>query len=827
MTIQVKSKKKPNIGLMIGIGVGVIALAVVIYFVFFHSSSKPPPPPQDCGKTPDGTEVAGDCGNINCCSKDKPECCAGVPDSKTGSGSSCYSPKESHCLSGQGLLCPLKNLCSYTDPTTGSVSYECCGYGTNKTAPLCDKTSGKCIDCTPANPACGGKTGSDTPPYCCGKGTHTCYNLNDTTTDPTQNPCVCCGVEVKDGKSTGYGGGCCSKDRCRTLDINGTTLKTPLCCPKPTDVVTPDGQCCDPLDVDPVTKKCNPNWAANYCATLGNKNNVTLGTDCDSSGMGCADRSICYSDKEFTGISKQSPLYGTCSGMSGSPHAKVCVKEGDGYFKSSLKLCDANNKCSPNSGEVCTTLPYYALPSASNARCEQGKCSQGSKNEGKSCKADSDCGISMPGKFRNMAATPPPPMKCKSSTDCPGYGQPPPFVTSDKSSGPCIQITKVDLSGNYTGKYIDAVEDTTGVWKCSGQHVLNSGKCLTGCPKKNATTFCDADQICYESTTSNGTVGYCAAKTSSRPSPSYFPLGPIDTLPSSQDLTFEDCQAWCEPQGNAGRAGRCVLTVKDNNPTWACRLSACEERDDETDKVDPSAPLHLVEGQVLGSSSNKLSSRVVQTYAGSKPGAGTCYKDGNFYGATDISYVESDNGATCMTTFLCEGPDSRGILMGPDAASKSGSGPIATSCYGGNGGGKTGVDRVMCTPFSRSAANLSKCNTCGENKKCVISGDSCASDSDCPPDPYADTANPPAACKLQPGTNSDGLMRGDVLSFATNPHSLCIEDRDTNGNQYTTNGPATPSTGAFCHAARKTQCGGTDTKNLCQQDDHFNDFVGI
>ena len=827
MTSQVKSKKKPNIGLIIGIGVGVIALAVAIYFIFFHSSDKPPTPPQDCGKTTDGTEVAGDCGNINCCSKDKPECCAGVPDSKTGSGSSCYSPKESHCLSGQGLLCPLKNLCSYTDPTTGSVSYECCGYGTNKTAPLCDKTSGKCIDCTPANPACGGQSSGSivTPPFCCGKGTDAkanCY-VDGEKTD-SSNPCVCCGVE--DGNPAGYGGGCCSKDRCKQTDYRGKKLPTSICCPKVGQVVTLDGHCCDPLDIDPITGNCGIKWG-NYCASLSDDGVVTTSICDEASGQGCSDPSVCYvRGDEFTEISCNSPLSGTCSGMSGTAKASVCVKSGSDYFSSSFTSCVSGGKCD-DGGEVCVTLPYYSLPSASSAKCvipkdqKSGTCGPGSKNPGMTCSKDADCG------------GPSTPLKCKINTDCPGYGIPAPYVSPDGKSGPCIQITSADfdkpMKPVYKGKFVKATMNQGKVYTCTGPQVLRSGACKVGCPQENPTTYCDSNQVCDESTTTEGKFGYCVTKNSPITGATWSPEGVnFDTMPLDTSLTLKECQAWCEPGGNADRAGRCVHTNNGKgNSVWACRLSVCEEID-ENDKSVDDAPLHLVEGGILSNNGKSLRAQAIQTYKGT-PGAGTCYKDGNFYGATDISYKEGDGGATCTTTFLCGGPKSKegaGILMGPQAASNPGTGPVATKCYGGSGQ-SSGADLIMCTPFSRSTANLSSCNTCGENKKCVITGGSCKIDTDCPTDPYAKPSTQQDACMYQPYTEKDGLMQNGALKSATAQNSLCTESRDTNGDQYAKNGPATPSTGAFCYTANDPQCGGIDPIRLCQTKATIDDFVGI
>ena len=735
----------------------------------------------------------------------------------------------------QELLCPLKNVCSYTDPKTKLVSYECCGYGKNKNAPSCDKTSGKCIDCTQANPACRGQSSGSivTPPFCCGKGTDPNAKCHVDGEKTDSNPCVCCGVDVgKDGKPTGYGGKCCSKDRCKQTDYQGNKLPTSICCPKIGQVVDLNNICCDPLDIDPLTGNCGIKWG-NYCASLTDDGILTTSNCDEASGQGCSDPSVCYvNGTEFTGISEDSPLSGTCSGMSGSAKASVCVKPGSEYFSSSFTSCASGEKC--EDGEVCATLPYYSLPSASSAKCvipkdqKSGTCGPGSKNPGMNCSKDANCG------------GPSTPLKCKINTDCPGYGIPAPYVSPGGKSGPCVQITSVDFHDPknpvYKGKFVKATMNQGKVYTCTGPQVLRSGACKVGCPQENPTTYCDSKQVCDESTTTEGKFGYCVTKNSPVTAPRWSPEGVnFDTMPLDTSLTLAECQAWCEPGGNADRAGRCVHTNNGKgNSVWACRLSVCEEIDAHDKSVDD-APLHLVEGIPLSKTGKSLRAQAIQTYKGT-PGAGTCYKDGNFYGATDISYKEGDGGATCTTTFLCGGPKSKegaGILMGPQAASSPGTGPVATKCYGGAGSG-SGAHRTMCTPFSRSAANLSSCNTCDvATSTCVITGGSCTIDKDCPTDPYAKPSTQQNACMFQPEpTSKDGLMQTGILTSATAPHSLCIEEREPvppqgSGNQYAIKGPATPSTGAFCYTTTDPQCGGSDASALCQQNDALNDFVGI
>ncbi len=780
------TKKKPNIWVVLGIGLGVIGLGVVIYFIFFHTSKKPPPPPVKC----DDPNVATDCGKAKCCGTGLDSCCNGQ----------CYSSKDHACVSGQ--LCELTKVC------TKDGKSMCC-----KEDEECDSTSGKCIACTTKNPPCEGHKNSGTPPTCCGAKGNPCHIEGEDSSKA--NPCVCCPTEGADPDLPGYGGTCCSQNRCRSTNYAGKKLlQYSVCCPATDDVVDVSGKCCNILDIDPETGACTgKDWQLQHCGTLNKDGTVSIAGTCASGGEACAVPSVCYS--EFPKIASGSPLAGMCSGAGQT--AQVCVNQKD-YGNSTFAACP-DAKCS-DSSETCTPINYTTLPAPSGGKCVDKKCGPGSQNAGKKCTDDKDCGVTAQESLR-----------CDKSHPCTGSAPPP-------VSEACIKITDAKFQNDkivYNGQYV-AADPKTG--ECPSGSVKN-GTCLIGCPELAPTTWCQEDQeVCNESTTNKGTVGYCSTKGDLSPSPSYT-LGtqPLDTLPvdndgNSLDVTLEQCKNWCEPGGAANRGGRCVLTENNRKNVWACRVSACAEAGKNDILIDNS-PMHFVEGNTLSDGATQLLAQLKQTYS-TPPGAGKCYKDGAYYGATDISYVENNEfeatppygqGATCTTTFGCQGPKRSGILMSSNATSTADTGGC---CSQKEASGKM----IGSTQFGRSGADLTMCNTCVLDK-CSISGESCKKDTDCSVDIYATHKKSRPSCAWTIGSNTaDGLFQH--LGLTDYNKSLCTKIVTTSKpppyHQWAGESDQAPlrdldNAGAFCLSAR--QCGGAQPNAkgipLCQA----GEFVGI
>ncbi len=771
------TKKKPNIWVVLGIGLGVIGLGVVIYFIFFHTSKKPPPPPTKC----DDPNVATDCGTAKCCGTGLDSCCNGQ----------CYSSKDHACVSGK--ICALKKVC------TKDGKSMCC-----KEDEECDSTSGKCIACTTDNPPCEGQKSSGTPPQCCGAKDNPCHIEGE---DSKANPCVCCPTEDADPDLPGYGGTCCSQNRCRSTNYAGKKLANSVCCPATDDVVDVSGKkCCNILDIDLDGSCSGKDWQLQHCGTLNKDGTVSIAGTCDTDGEACAVPSVCYS--EFPKIASGSPLAGMCTGQGQT--AQVCVNQKD-YGNSTFAACP-DSKCS-DSSETCTPINYTTLPAPSGGKCVGKKCGPGSQNAGKECNGDKDCG----GVAQES-------LRCDKLHPCTGSAPPP-------VSEACIKITDAKFKGGkivYTGQYVGA-DPKTG--ECPSGAVKN-GTCLIGCPESAPTTWCQEGQVCNESTTSKGTVGYCSTKGDQRPSPSYT-LGtqPLDTLPvdkagNSLDVTLDQCKTWCEPGGAANRGGRCVLTENNGKNVWACRVSACAEAGKNGELI-ANSPMHFVEGNTLSDGATQLLAQLKQTYS-TPPGAGQCYKDGAYYGATDISYVQEDEqGATCTTTFGCQGPKRSGILMSSNATSTADTGGCCSQQ------GKDGM--IGSTQFGRSGADLTMCNTCVSDK-CSISGESCKKDTDCSVDIYATHKDPDSRlpCPWTIGNTADGLFQH--LDLTDYNQSLCTKAVTTKSpppyHQWAGEGDnqGAPlrdldNAGAFC-LGNNTQCGGSqniDGTPLCQG----SDFIGI